>query len=124
MSFNIINAAKKEYLLAFTFKRQSCDVHLSVKNISLLHIESLTDGYHWLSFFLSQDPGVNELCFLERREQIKKINESLQPLGIRYEPEDKETGFLHLTKAFNDLQLNTICSFLDERFAIREKFYE
>ncbi len=124
MSYSINNPQAGEYLLTFTFERQSCDVHVSVKSVGLLHIESLTDGYHWLQYFLSQDPEGLSLSERTFSEEIEAVTELFKTIGIKYEQEDKETAFLHLTKAFNLSQLDQIAKLMEPRFALRERFYD
>lgn len=121
---NLEEGDNKKFIIEFNFESQEAEVWVTVLDDHTLYLNSVTDGYHWLHFFLSQQPHAKELKEnMERDEERRIINGLFNPHGIKYEIEDKETAFLHLNEKFVRKKIEIIASLIEPRFANREKFF-
>lgn len=115
----------KKFQIDFKFESQEAELEVTVLDDTTLYLRSKTDGYHWLHFFMSQQPHANKLDEnLTREDEMRIINGVFKPHGMRYVIEDKETAFLHLNEKFVRKQIEIIARLIEARFANREKFYQ
>lgn len=124
MTYNVRPINDKEFDISFKFKRQSAEVNLEVMSPRKLRVLSKTDGYHWLQLWMAQDPNATELLDLRPWETERdKVARSLDSIGFGYEPEDKESCYLHTREDITLATVDRFAKYLDPRFALREEFF-
>lgn len=113
-----------EYIIYFKFEKQIADVSIQICNDDLKNVRlySNTDGYHWLQFFLSQEPNAKEMVEhgYNDRDICKKL---FSTIGISYEQEDKESAWLNLNNDIDENIVKQIAEIIEPRFANRERFF-
>ena len=122
------NTKESEYQINFTFKKQKCTVTITAyinDNPYIVNLDSDTDGYHWLHFFLSQDPDCTKLNEdLSYRETTEIINEVFMQEGMSYKQVDKECAEITLRNPFKESDVDIIAKIIEPRFAVRERFFK
>ncbi len=126
MPFTIIST-ENGFEIRFHFSKSTALVTIEIGDDEysrILHVESRTDGYHWLNIWMAAAPGSLKLDERDERE-VEIINRaSMESLGFRYELEDKETCSLTI-KINDDMEtcVKRFAEFMEPRFALREKFF-
>ena len=123
MTYSIRSTNDKEFDISFKFERQSAEVNIEVMEPRELRMSSMTDGYHWLQLWMAQDPHATELLALPWEQERDKVAKSLDSIGFRYEPEDKESCYLHTREDVNPTTVDRFAQYLNPRFALREKLF-
>ena len=118
------------YLINYTFETQTAEVELQIwpiteargnKNIRL---ESNTDGYHWLQFFLSQKDNAIQMEELDYTDQIHNCIKLFQSINVGYFQEDKESAWLMINKPVDMELVTDIAELIERKFANRERFFD
>lgn len=72
--------ALEKYSVIFQFKNRTAELHITVEPADnklfphstneqkMLYLSSQTDGYHWLNFWLAQEPGATKLICEDSNE--------------------------------------------------------
>jgi hypothetical protein len=116
-----------EYSIDFSFKKQKANVTIEIypdEPIGKCRLSSNTDGYHWLQFFLSQEPETEKLLEESFDIQVKKCVNIFGRNLIKYEQEDKDSAWLTYDKEINEDFVKTVAIIIEPRFANRERFFE
>jgi hypothetical protein len=130
---------KTEYHIDFTFQKQNCNVTIECYNDNdtqtywatrsthimpnRVRLKSNTDGYHWLQFFLCQEPNCSELRELNFDEEVARCQEAFGEKNIGYEQEGKETAWLTYDGIIDETFIKLVAEIIDPRFANRERFF-
>ena len=115
------------YHIDFTFQKQKSNVTVEIYkgNPNFVRLESNTDGYHWLQFFLSQDINTKKLLELDFKSQIERCQALFAPFSIKYEQECKESAWLTYSLTYDEAEIiKIIAEVIEPRFANRERFFE
>lgn len=114
-----------EYSIDFSFKQQKANVTIEVwdEEPGKVHLTSNTDGYHWLQFFLCQEPNAKELLSLPFKDEISLCKKLFSQQGMLYEQEDKETAWITINRPLNEDVVRSIADIIEPRFANRERFF-
>lgn len=115
-----------KYSIEFFFEKQGAVVSLEIyeEHPKRIRLKSETDGYHWLQFFLCQEPGTLKLEELEFSEEILRCKNIFKEIGIEYQQEGKYTAFLTLERELDLELVNLITEIIEHRFANRERFFD
>lgn len=111
------------YRVDFTFNRAACVVTIEQIEPHVIYLDSETDGYHWLQYWMSQDCYTDVLKDWPFTTQIMIINAEFKYLGMYWKQEDKETAYITADRPFDIYDLNQVAIILDRQFAIRERFF-
>lgn len=87
-----------------------------------IRVVSKTDGYHWLHYFLAQEPNCKEIIDYPHQEERNRVKQLFKSIGLDYRPEDKESCYL-LGKEFTSELLIDILDIIEPRFANRHRFF-
>lgn len=116
------------YHIHYTFVLQTAKVDIEIwpHHPNAVRVESQTDGYHWLQFFLCQEPNAAHIIEnLSYDEQIKLCELVFAPHGMIYTQEDKESAFIEYPKELSESEaVEIIAKEIGLRFANRERFYK
>lgn len=116
-----------EYSIDFTFQKQKANVTIELwsdEPSNKCRLKSNTDGYHWLQFFLCQEPNTPKMLELDFKSEVSRCQAAFAPFGISYEQEDKETAWLTYTKPIDEAFVKIVADVIEPRFANRERFFE
>lgn len=116
-----------EYSIDFTFQKQKANVTVEIysEHPNRVHLSSNTDGYHWLQFFLCQEPNTPKLLELDFKSEVARCQAAFAPFNIQYEQEDKETAWLTYSLTYDEAEIvKIIADVIELRFANRERFFE
>lgn len=133
MNLTIKNLAKHrpegeegpEYEITFHLAKEAV-VTIDILNDEKTHLylNSHTDGYHWLHYWLAQEPHASILLDLKPAIEKERVRQLFAAYDIHYAPEDKGTCFLQLSKPLDRNTLKLIATIIYPRFALREKFIQ
>ena len=113
------------YGLKLHFESQSCLLNIEVWPDNKIRLRSVTDGYHWLQYWLSQEDDAKELIELGYQESENKCKDLFKLLSIGYDQENKETAWLTLPiENINHDIVYYIAELIYPKFANREKFFK
>lgn len=133
MNLTIKNLAKHrpegeegpEYEFTFHLAKEAMvTIDILNEEKTYLYLNSLTDGYHWLHYWLAQEPCASVLLDLKPEQERERVKQLFAAYGIHYAHEDKETCFLQLSKPLDKNTLKLLATILYTRFALREKFIQ
>lgn len=115
-----------EYSIDFQFQRQKANVTLEIwdEYPDKVRLNSNTDGYHWLQYFLSQKPRAEELVDMSYNDSVAKIQRLFTSINVGYEQEGKDTAWLTLDREMDEDLAKDIAQLIEPRFANRERFFE
>lgn len=115
-----------EYTIDFQFKKQSANVSIEIwdDEPNEVRLKSNTDGYHWLQYFLCQEPNTEKLLELSYDDEIARCKKAFAAIDIFYEQEGKDTAWLTINSIVDENLINQIASVIEPRFANRERFFE
>lgn len=108
--------------IKFTFperKEESAYLRVSAENLRTLHVDSLTDGYHRLQFWLAQQPRATRLVDLSEKLEEMRVSIQLFAYGFSYVPETRETAFLLTHEDVTGETIHRFAEYLHPRFALR-----
>ncbi len=131
MSYSIIQKSLDIYHLVFHFKNSIAIV--TVENIggNRLLLKSETDGYHFFTFWLSQDPNIDAVVFeqeLLENEELKSINSEKvrrlwQSKNLIFTPKNEESFYINYGygRDFGESLMKMFAKIIEPRFALFEK---
>ncbi len=113
------------YEVRFKFELQECivDLSLDLNNPKRIHLYSKTDGYHWVEYFLCQEPNCDELKEHNYDQQRLIIRNLFLKHSMDFIPEGKDTCYVLFEENVTDENINTVALIIEERFANRERFF-
>jgi hypothetical protein len=123
MAYKISQPEENRYSIDFKFTNQSAKVDVEKQDTRRLYVNSLTDGYHWLQFWMAQEPGAAKIQELPHEQERTRVSQSLSAQGFVYTPESKETCFLDTEENVTREIIDRLAKYLDPRFALRERFF-
>lgn len=114
-----------EYDIDFTFEKQICNVTIEVNsdNQNKARLSSNTDGYHWLQFFLCQEPNCVKMLELSFADEVARCEQTFNEKNIIYEQEGKNTAWLHYLGFIDETFVKLVAEIIEPRFANRERFF-
>lgn len=109
----------------FSKQRALVDLEIFYPEKNTIRINSITDGYHWLQFFLCQKIDTEKLEEgLTTNEVVKRCREIFKPFGFTYTQEDKETAWITYPKTYKEEEVvKILADEIGKRFANRERFF-
>lgn len=113
------------YSIDFKFEKQTAtvDIEISDDKPNEARLNSVTDGYHWLHYFLSQEPNTLELIDFGNAEELERCQKLFSTINIHFEQEDKETAFIYANSKIDEKIVRAIAEIIEPRFANRERFF-
>jgi len=116
-----------EFSITFQFEKQQAEVVIgfSSDKPNKADLISKTDGYHWLHFWLSQEPNTTTLYDTDNYNYQRKLSDLFVRI-CKYTIEDKESAIIEIAydNAVTLEVVEEIAKIIDVRFAIRERFFE
>ena len=123
MTYEITQPEENRYIIDFKFTKQSAEVDVERLDQRSLYVNSHTDGYHWLQFWMAQEPDAIKVLELSDDQETTRVTQSLSALGFDYKREDKETCFLYVEEDVIKETIDRFAKYLNPRFALREQFF-
>lgn len=112
-----------EWNIRMNFKKSFSELTVSKQPDGTYRLVSNTDGYHWLHYFLSNEPGTANMVAFSHHLEADIIGKAFSQLNVRYEIEDKESAFLIPVDLKDEDLVKAVAEFIYPRFENRERFF-
>jgi hypothetical protein len=117
----------EQYIIEFKFIKQECKIVLECnwqeQENNYCRLESVTDGYHWLQYFLCQQPNTDKLLDLDFKTEVERCQTAFSPFPIKYTQEDKNSAILIYDRPIDLEFAEIVANVIGPRFANRERFF-
>ena len=123
MAYKISKPKKSEYVIDFRFSKQNARVHVERREDGRLVFYNPTDGYHWLQFWMAQEPNASKLLELPYEAEETKVRQSLAMRDFAYTSDDKRSFCVQSVNRTAWQSIEALAQYLEPRFALREKFF-
>ena|SRR3989344_8169327 len=124
MAYKVSKLRKDEYVIDFQFSKQRAKVNVEKREEDgRLVIYNPTDGYHWLQFWMAQEPNASKLLELPYEAEETKVRQSLAMRDFAYTSDDKRSFCLQSVNRTAWQSIEALAQYLEPRFALREKFF-
>src|SRR3989338_65205 len=123
MPYEIRQWNHKDFSLEFRLQDKPALVKVEVLDPRKMHVECHTDGYHWLHFWMAQEPCALNILELPAEEEEARVRQSLYAHGFGYEIVDKEVAILTTEEDIKRETIDRLARYLEPRFALRKIFF-